>query len=92
MAILPHHFIKLYIMKRTILSFIQKDPKTGKSARAEAPQIREAKDGRTFTVVVVAGYYDEKEECYFEEDSVAVWGSEEALAEHLKVGRKVLVG
>ena len=78
-------------MKRKIIAFLHKDPKTEKSTRSEVPQIREAVDGRNFTVIVAAGFYDEQQECYFEEDSIAVWGDSETLTQHLKIGRNVLV-
>jgi hypothetical protein len=75
---------------RKIIAFLE-GPKDSKTRSEKNFDIYTAKDGRSYAVAIVEGYFDEDANTIFEEEACAIWGSEEFLKKVLAVGRLVSV-
>ena len=77
-------------MKRKIIAFLT-GPADAKKRSEKDFSIYEAKDGRSYAVVIVEGFYDEDEEVIYESDACAVFGTKEFLEDVIAIGRKLHV-
>ena len=77
-------------MKRKIIAFLS-GPADKKVRDEKKFDVYTAKDGRTYAVVVVEGFYDEDEDLIVQSEACAVWGDKDFLKETLAIGRKLLV-
>ncbi len=87
---MPHNDINYNIMKRKIIAFLE-GPQDAKKRSEKNFDVYTAKDGRTYAVVIVEGFYDEESETIFESEACAVWGDQEFLTKVIALGRNLHV-
>jgi hypothetical protein len=78
-------------VKRKIIAFLAGPIDDKKRDDKKFDIYTSPKNGQTYAVVIVEGFYDEKSETIYESDACSVWGDEDFLNNVLKIGRKLHV-